>query len=90
MAEVINIAVDQKLVAVALTPEALTARDVQGTSIFVRPIAGQSGTVSVADSNDTSKLIPIPSGGITLPIGDPRLVFIDVSVSGEGADWMCI
>ncbi len=88
--EVIDIAVNQKTVAAALTPEALTDRDVRGTSVFIRPIAGQSGAAYVCDSNDTSKIIPIPSGGLTLPIMDPRLITIDVETSGQGVDWMCI
>lgn len=89
-AEVINIAVDSKTVASNGTPEALTTRDVPCSSVFIIPKATNTNPVFVADSGDTSKLVTIPSGGLTLPIGNPNLISIDVTTNDEGVDWMAV
>ncbi len=90
MAETINIAVDTQDVTTAGTPEALTTRDVQCVSVFIIPKAANTNPVFVADDSDTSKLVTIPSGGITIPIGNPNLITIDVTTSGEGVEWMAV
>ncbi len=88
--EVINVAVDTKDVAAAGTPEALTTREIQGTSVFIIPKAANTGAMFIADDTTDSKLVTIPTGGITLPILDPRLITIDSAVNGEGVEWMCV
>ena len=90
--EVIICAVDSKTVASAGTPETLTTRDVRGTSLFILPKSSnkKNSPTFVCDSNDTTKTIAIPSGGLTLPIADPSKILVDVSTNGEGVDWMVI
>ncbi len=90
--EVIICAVDSKTVTTAGVPEALTTRDVRGTSLFILPKSSnkKNSPAFITDTNDTTKTIAIPSGGITIPIADPSKIFVDVSTSGEGVDWMAI
>jgi len=88
--EIINIAVDSKTVTTALTPEALTTRKISCASVFIIPLATNTNPVFVTDSGDTTKLVTIPSGGLTVPIGRPELITIDVTTNGEGVEWMAV
>lgn len=88
--EVIIVACDTKTVGTAGTAEALTTRDVRGSSVFVLPEADNTGVMYVVDSNDSSKKVTIPAGGLTLPVNDPSLISIDSSVSTDGVEWMCV
>lgn len=88
--EVINIAADDKDVATAGTPEALTTRDVPCVSVFLLPKAGNTNPIFLTDSNTTTKKITIPTGGLTVPVGNPKLLTIDVTTNGEGVEWMAV
>ncbi len=88
--EVINIAVDTKDVSAAGTPEALTTRDILCASVFIIPKAANTNPVFIADDATDTKLVTIPTGGLTVPINDPRLITIDVTTNGEGVEWMAI
>ncbi len=90
-AEVGQIFVDSKTVAVAGTPEALTTRDLGvRTSVFILPKPGNGGNLLVVDDTTATKTFIVPTSGITLPIGNPSLIQIDVSVGGEGCDWIAV
>lgn len=88
--EVINIAIDEKDVAAAGTPEALTTREISCTSVFIVPKAANTNPMFLVDTNTNTKTLPIPSGGISVPIGNPALIKIDVTTNGEGCHWMAI
>ena len=90
-AEVGQVFVDSKTVTVAGTPEALTARDLGiRTSVFILPKSGNGGDLLLVDDTTASKTFIVPTSGITLPIGNPALIQIDVSVGGEGCDWIAV
>ena len=91
-AEVGQIFVDSKTVAAAGTPEALTDRDLGvRTSVFILPKSGNGGDLLlVDDTTPATKTFIVPTSGITLPIGNPALIQIDVSVGGEGCDWIAV
>ncbi len=72
------------------TPEALTTRDVQCVSVFIIPKAANSNPVFVVDNVTTTKKVTIPSGGLTIPVGNPNLITIDVTTNGEGVEWMAV
>lgn len=82
--------VDSKTVTVAGTPEALTTREIQCASVFILPKSGNTGNAELVDTLTTTKQITIPTAGITVPIGNPALIKIDVTVSGEGVDWVAV
>lgn len=90
MAETINIAVDTQDVTTAGTPEKLTTRDVACVSVFIIPKATNTNPVFISDDADTSKLVTIPSSGLTIPVGNPNLITIDVTTNGEGVEWMAV
>lgn len=82
--------VDSKTVSVAATPEVLTARDIKCQSVFLLPLDTNTGDVYVVDTADTTKKMRIPAGGLSLPIGDPANISIDVDTSGEGVEWAAV
>ena len=90
MAESIAIAVDSKTVTTAGTAEALTTRDITCSSIFLLPKSGNGGDVLLADLTTESQTIIIPTAGLSLPISNPALIRVDVSVNGEGLDWIAV
>ena len=90
-AEVGQVFVDSQTVAAAGTPEALTTRDLGvRTSVFILPKTANTGNLLLVDDTTTSKTFIVPTSGITLPIGNPSLIQIDVSVNGEGCDWIAV
>ncbi len=90
-AEVGQVFVDSKTVASAGTPEALTTRDLGvRTSVFILPKVGNGGNLLLVDDTTASQTFIVPTSGITLPIGNPALIQIDVSVGGEGCDWIAV
>ena len=91
MAETINIAVDTTDVPTAGTPVTLTSRTILCSSVYLIAAEGNAGAnVYVVDNGDTSKKIRVPSAGITVPIGDPSLIFVDVDTSGDDVEWMAV
>ena len=90
-AEVGQVFVDSKTVAVAGTPEFLTIRDLGvRTSVFILPKSGNGGDLLLVDDTTPGTTFIVPTSGITLPIGNPALIQIDVSVNGEGCDWIAV
>ncbi len=90
MAETGPVFADSKTVTTAGTPEALTTRDIRCRSVFLVPISTNTGVAKVVDSVTNAKICTIPAGGITLPIGNPAAIDIDVSVNGEGVEWCAV
>ena len=90
MAEAIPIAVDSKTVAAAGTAEALTTRDISCSALFLLPKAANTGDVFIVDLTTESQTLIIPTAGLALPISNPSLVKIDVSVNEEGLDWVAV
>lgn len=82
--------VDTKTVTASGTPEALTTREITCTSVFIRGLKANTGDLLLSDVATPASTSRIPSGGITLPVEDPRKINIDVSVSGEGAEWIAL
>lgn len=86
--------VDSKTVAAAGTPEVLTTRDIQCVSVLIRAKDSNTGVVYVVDSVTNTKKFPaaglLPGESVTLPLTDPANVSIDVSVNGEGVDWVAV
>ena len=79
-----------KTVTAAGTPEALTTRDISCTSVFIVPLTSNTGSVYVVDSVTDAKRTPIPTAGVTLPIGNPALIQIDADTNGEGVSWLAV
>jgi len=90
MAEVGQVFVDSKTVTTNGTAEVLTTRDVTCTSVFLLPKVANTGDLLLVDFTTESKTLIVPTSGITLPIGNPALIKIDVSVNGEGCDWVAV
>lgn len=90
MAEAIPIAVDSKTVAASGTAEVLTTRDITCTSVFLLPKRTNTNQVYLVDLTTESRMIRIPTGGLTLPISNPALLKIDVDTNGEGLDWITV
>lgn len=92
--ETTGLYVDSKTVTTADTPEALTARDILCQAVLIRAKAANTGVVYVVDLATTSKKFPVdglePEEYIILPITNPALIKIDVSVNGEGVDWVAV
>ena len=82
--------VDTKDVAAAGTVEALTTRDIRCVSVFIIPKAANTNPVFLADKATDTKLVTIPSGGLTVPINNPALIDIDVTTNGEGVEWLAV
>ena len=82
--------VDSKTVTAAGTPEALTTREITCTSVFLLTKVANTGNVLLVDFTTNTKQFLIPPAGITLPIGNPALINIDVSVNAEGLDWIAV
>ena len=82
--------IDTKTVAVAGTPEAITTRTLHVSSIAIKPLLTNTGTLFVVDLTDETKQFPVSTDGIVLPINDPSRIKIDVSVNGEGAAWVAV
>lgn len=82
--------VDSKTVASAGTPEALTTRDLECSSVYIQPLAGNTNPVFLVDRETTTKTLVIGSAGITLPVNDPSLILIDVTTNGEGVEWVAV
>ena len=82
--------VDSKTVAATGTPEALTTREVNCSSVFIQPLVDNTNPVFIVDKADDSKTLEVGSAGITLPITDPRLIFIDVTTNDEGVEWVAV
>lgn len=89
-----TIAVDSKTVATAGAPEPLTTRDVVCSSVIVRAKADNTGVVYIVDDETPTKKFPAdglaPKEAITVPIQSPSAIQIDVSVNGEGVDWLAV
>ena len=81
---------DTKTVTAASTPEALTTREIHCTSVFMLPLAANTNPVFVVDTLTPATRTTIPSAGMTLPIGDPRLISVDVTTNGEGVEWVAV
>ncbi len=88
--EVIEVACDLKTITTAGVPEALTTREVLGSSVFLFPETSNTGVMYIVDSNDSTKKTTIPTGGLTIPIMNPALISIDASVSTDGVEWTCV
>lgn len=85
------ITVDTKTVTLAATPEALTADDISCTSVYVIAATTNVGAnIYVTDNTDTSKKIRVPTGGLTLPMGKPKLITVAVDTDGDKVDWMAV
>ena len=88
------ITADSKTVTAAGTPEFLTTDSVPCSAVIVRAKDANTGVVYIVDSGDNTKKYPgagLPAGEtITLPIGNPAKIKIDVSVSAEGVDWLAV
>jgi len=89
-----SIYVDAKTITTAGTPEALTDRTIVCSAVTIRAKSDNTGVVYICDDSDNTKLFPA-SGldareSITLPIQNPAAVTIDVSVSGDGVDWIAV
>ena len=82
--------VDTKVVAAAGTPEQLTTREVEVDSLYIQPTDGNTGKLWLVDTTTKTKKILIGAAGITLPVTDPRKIFIDVQTNGEGATWVAV
>lgn len=92
--------IDTKNVAAAGTPEQLTVRLVKGTSIWLKPkgaanYSAPTGSVLLVDGENpataaATKKIPIPADGVVLSLEEPRKLFIDVTVNGEGVHWAAL
>ncbi len=82
--------VDTKTVTAAGTPEALTTRDINCNSVFIRPLSTNTNKAYVVDLTTESKKIEIRGIGITLPIKDPSTIKIDVDTNGEGVEWIAV
>lgn len=80
--------IDEKDVTSAGTPEALTTREIQCSSVHIVPNAGH--TVYIVDSVTNSKLFTVSSTGVTLPINDPRNIKVDVGTNGQGMTWVAV
>ncbi len=90
-AEVGQVFIDSKTVAATGTPEALTDRDLGvRNSVFILPKPGNGGDLLLVDDTTATKTFIVPTSGITLPISNPSLIQIDVSVNGEGCDWIAV
>lgn len=92
--------ISSKTVTTAGTPEALAVNaDIVpdswiGTSTIVRAKKANTGKVYVLANNTSTTKWPEDDGllaeeAVTIPI-DPRQLRIDVSVNGEGVDWLAV
>jgi hypothetical protein len=88
--EVGPIYVDSLTVTAAGTAEALTARSIECTSVFLKPLVGNTDAVYVVDSATETKKFEVLSSGLTLTVTHPKFVKIDVEVSGEGVEWVAV
>lgn len=82
--------VDSATVTTNGTPEVITSREIACTSVFLLPKTGNSNNVYLVDFTTETKLLIIPTSGITLPISNPTLIKIDVDTNGEGLDWVAV
>ena len=93
MPEAVPYAVGSKTVAMAGTPEALTNRDIRCGAVVIVAKATNTGVVYIVDPATGDRF---PSDGLApgerveVRVHDPRVVRVDVSVSGEGVDWMAV
>ncbi len=91
MAETGQVFVDSATVTTVGTPAFITTRDVTCNSVYLLPKSSNTGDVLLVDFTDpTTKNILIPKAGMTLPISNPALIKIDVTVNGEGLDWVAV
>ena len=88
------VSIDEKTITAAGTPEFLTTRDIECSSVVIRALAGNTNPVYVVDSDDGSKKFPddgLDAGqSTTVPITNPALIKIDVTTNGEGVVWMAV
>lgn len=82
--------VDSKTVSSAGTPEALTTREIQCSSVFIQPLSTNCDSVYIVDSVTGSKTLTIPSSGISVPVQNPALIKIDVGTNDEGVEWLAV
>lgn len=90
MAETGQVFIDSATVTVVGTPEFITTRDVICNSVYLLPKSANTGDVLLVDFTTETKTILIPKAGMTLPISNPALIKIDVTVNGEGLDWVAV
>lgn len=84
-------AVDSKTVTVAGTPEALTTDEIECTSVYLIAKGTNTGAnVYIVDPVTDAKTIPVPAGGITVVITDPRRIRVDVDTSGDIVLWLAM
>ncbi len=88
--EVGPIYVDSKTVTAAGTAEALTTRSIECTSVFLRPLVGNTDAVYVVDSTTESQKFEIPSSGLTVTVTHPKFIKVDADTSGEGVEWVAV
>jgi len=82
------ITIDSKTIAATGTPEAITADDITCTSVYLVAAEANTGAnVYLVDSNDDAKKTRIPSGGLTVPISDPKFVKVTVDTNGDKVEW---
>ncbi len=82
--------VDSKTVSANGTPEAITTREITCGSVFLLPKSGNTNNVYLVDFTTETKLLIIPTSGLTLPISNPALIKIDVDTNAEGLDWVAV
>ena len=88
--EVGQVFVDSKTVTTNGTPEFITTRDIACTSVFILPKTANTGDLLLVDFTTETKKFIVPTSGITLPIGNPALIKIDVTVNDDGCDWVAV
>lgn len=92
--EGLAIHVDVKTVAAAATPEALTTRDIECSSVVIRALNGNTNPVFIVD--ETTNTLKFPDDGldagqsITIPISNPASITIRVTTNGEGVQWLAV
>ena len=90
MTETLPPYVDTVDIPTAGTPVVLTSRVLHVRSVALFGASGNVGTVYVVDNATTAKKTPIPSGGIVLPINDPRNIQVDADNNGDDVEWIAV
>ena len=88
--EVGQVFVDSKTVSANGTAEFITTRVIRCTSVFILPKAANTGDLLLVDFTTETKKLIVPLSGITLPMSNPALIKIDVTVNDDGCDWVAL
>ncbi len=73
------------------TPVALTTREIVCSSVTIKAKKANTNPVFIEDGAVSATPFPLDGAEtVTIPINDPRLIFIDVTTSGEGIDWIAV